>query len=59
MSSSVNTSPVRVVIVADTVVISASIVVTAELMLVSRAVSWAMSELEKVAETVLMVTARV
>jgi len=53
------TSPVREVIVADTTLISAAIVVTAALMLASRLVSCAMSELEKVTETVLMVTARV
>jgi len=58
-SSSVMTSPVREVIVADTTLISAAIVVTAALMLASRLVSCAMSELEKVTETVLMVTARV
>ena len=59
MSASVSTSPVSEVIVDDTTLISAAIVVTAALMLASRDVNWAMSALEKLTETVLIVTARV
>ena len=59
MSASVSTSPVNDVIVDDTTLISDAIVVTAALMLASRDVNWAMSALEKLTETVLIVTARV
>ena len=59
MSASVSTSPVNEVIVDDTTLISDAIVLTAALMLASRDVNWAMSALEKLTETVLIVTARV